>query len=127
MLERKRKERYNRELRETEDYMGLIGDLPEDYHEWMRTVGINQAAYLIYDAASKKKEKMAFCTVCRQYHRIDNTDIILRNYEKAFCPGCGSEVECRSNGRISAHFKKDCWLCVMQLVKGGFVMAVRSA
>ena len=127
VLERKRKDRYNRELTETEEYMGLIKGLPEDFHDWMRTVGINQATYLIYDAASKKKEKLAFCTVCKQYHRIDDTDIILRNYEKAICPGCGSEVECRSHGRIPDHFKKDCWLCLMQPVYGGFVARYFSA
>ena len=127
VLERKRKERYEDELQETREYMEMIEEFPEDFNEWMRTVGINQAAYLIYDAASKKKEKVAFCTICGKYHTIENADILLRNYEKAICPGCGSEVECRSKGRIPAHFKKDCWLCVMQHVEGGFVARYLSA
>lgn len=121
VLERKRKERYDRELTETEKYMNLIGELPESYHGWTKTVGMNQAAYLIYDAKSKKKEKRVFCTVCQEYHVVDANKMILRNYEKGVCPECGAKVEYRSAGRVPSYLHKDCWLCVIQTAPGGFV------
>ena len=127
VLERKRRERYDRELEETYEYMSMIGDLPADFYDWMRTAGINQAAYLIYDAESKKKEKLVFCTVCQKYHIVDTGKMVLRNYETGRCPGCGAEAEYRSRGRVSKRFHKDCWLCVMQPVPGGYAARYLSA
>lgn len=122
IVDGRRHERHRKELAETEHYMSLVPDEPDNQMiDWIEQVGIRRTNLLVYDAKDARKRKVnIFCTHCEGEFEIDTKKIHLRNRQKGHCPLCGSETVYRSQGRLPIYGYDEFFAGCFQKVEGGF-------
>ena len=103
ILERRLRDRHERELAHTNMMMELVPDLPEDFETWIHDYGMRTHRYLVYDGNSHKRIREAFCTECGQHMEIDSKKIRLRMNEWGECPCCSSPVVMKTIKRWHDH------------------------
>lgn len=108
------KERHAKELRHTNEMMDLIPELPMNFDDWCQDYALYNYRYLIYDAATTKRTKTAYCTHCGKYMEIDSKTFRLRNNELSTCPNCESRVRMKTFKRWRDYEHASQYACILQ-------------
>lgn len=117
------KARHEKELQHTNEMMELVPELPGDFEQWCQDYALYNYRYLIYDAASSKRMKMAYCSHCGEYMSIDSKTFRLRNNETTICPKCESRVRMKTFKRW--HDCEWCYQYACILQKAGDYLIAR--
>lgn len=121
VLDRRLKARHKKETDRIDRKMEMVPDKPEGFEKWAHEVAMGDKRYLVYEAASKKKMTMGYCTYCKKTVGIDVKSVQPRNKKRGNCPDCGSPVTFIPKGFFPAYQKDNKWVCLMQKVPTGIV------
>lgn len=114
ILTERLKRRHNKEKERIDQKMNLVGEIPQEFHTWIKEDVFRAERYIYYDAGSKKKPGK--CSYCGFEGNFPNAK--RRTEEK--CPGCGSRVICYP-GRGNADYSATKHVVLIQRIEEGIV------
>ena len=103
--QRRLDEKHAKETNVIDRVMATVGEVPEDFKNWVWEKAMSFSRYLIYSDESKN-EAIIHCTHCNRTIRVDREKIRLRNNEKGICPMCKSPVTIKAKGRMPGMVKR---------------------
>jgi len=115
---RKLYEKHLMELRHTDYMMEMVPEVPEDFEQWAYETANREHRYLIFDAASSRRHRDAYCTHCNSYMKIDMKKMPVKIDMKCSCPECDSEVTVKSYKRWHDTEYTNKFGCLIQKVDG---------
>lgn len=114
VLDARRKERYEKELRETEELMKLVPELPAGFEHWAEYTGMRQFNVIPYNYTSKRQVP-AWCPICCRNIGLDRRETDVARGIKLKCPHCGSEGTLLPLGAdFYPHRHEQHWVAIIQ-------------
>lgn len=110
--------KHNKALIHTNQMMELVPAVPKDFEQWAYDYAMHEHRYLIFDAASAKRNRAAYCTHCGAYMTVDTNKVKLRNDKRGFCPECESDVKMKSFKRWHGTEYAEKFTCLIQKIDG---------
>lgn len=121
VMENRLNARHKKETDIIDQKMELVPDNPKNLDKWAHDIAMADKRYLIYQAESKKKTTVGYCTHCKKSIEIDIQAIKSKNKKRGMCPSCGSQVTFIPNGYFPKCQRDSKWICLIQKVTVGIV------
>lgn len=121
ILDNRLKERHKKETDPIDAKMEMVPPKPEGFEKWAHDVAMSDKRYLVYEAASKKKETIGYCTHCKKIVVIDVQSVRPRNRKRGICPCCNSPVTFVPKGYFPTYQRDHKWVCLIQEISTGIV------
>ena len=99
-----------------DEKMRLIGDIPDDFAEWIDTTGFGDKRYLFYRYKNAKK-KQGYCTICKSSVSVEKP----KHNRYGVCPNCGGNVMFKVEGKSKRLCDKK-YISLFQKTPEGFVV-----
>lgn len=115
-------DKHHKALAHTNLMMEMVPAVPDDFEHWAYDYAMREHRYLIFDAASTKRHKDAFCTHCYGYMKVDTKKHKLKNDSFGVCPECDTNVYMKSYKRWHDTEYANKFTCLLQKV-GDYVLA----
>ena len=113
--------RHKKETDLIDEAMEPIGDIPQEFIDWVWETGMSFSRYLIYKEV-QKGEAVCECTHCKKIGTVKRKDIRLRNNEKGICPFCGSRVTIKARGKMPVQIFDERWFLYVDPMENGFAL-----
>lgn len=98
ILEERLNARHKKELDVIDARMATVAEKPPaEFFDWLDNTALAHARYFFYDYRKGKKQ-IGYCSHCKS-----TFSAVARNGEMICCPSCGSDLRCRSYGKISSY------------------------
>lgn len=121
ILDKRLKERHKKETDKIDAKMELVPPKPDGFEKWAHDVAMGDKRYLVYEAASKKRETLGYCTHCKKTAVIDVKSVRPRNKKRGICPCCSSSVTFIPKGYFPTYQRDNKWVCLIQEISTGIV------
>lgn len=121
IMEKRLETRRKKETDKFDKQMELVPEIPPDFKQWVHEFGLYKSRYMIYDAASRKKQISAYCTHCKKSITLDERSVRPRHGKLGICPNCNSDITFKAKGKMPAYLKDDEWVCLVQKIATGIV------
>lgn len=121
VLDGRLKARHRKEIDKIDKKMEMVPEKPEGFEKWAHEVAMKDKRYLVYEATSKKKSTIGYCTYCKKVVVIDIKVMRPKNKKQGSCPNCGSPVTFIPKGYFPTYQRDSKWVCLMQKVPTGIV------
>lgn len=121
VLDERLKVRHKKETDKIDRKMEMVPEKPEGFEKWAHEVAMGDKRYLVYEAASKKKQTIGYCTYCKKVVEIDIKTMRPKNKKRGNCPNCGSPVTFIPKGYFPTYQNDSKWVCLIQKVPTGIV------
>ena len=96
-LDAQRDHRYELRINRVDERMKYVSDdVPPQLNDWIRDFVFLKSRYFIYKYKSGSKRQSGFCTYCRHTFEAKH----IRTGSVTVCPKCGSELHCKSEGKV---------------------------
>ena len=121
VLERKLKNKHDKELKKIDAAMEPFKEPPGDFFDWMWETGMSFSRYVIYKEIKSGKAECE-CTYCGAVGTVSRAKVRLRNNEKGECPFCGSRVTFKARGKLAAQTRDERWFVYVDPTPEGFAL-----
>ena len=114
------KKRYQKETDPIDRLMDTVGEVPDDFKEWIWEEAMSFSQYLVYSPITDKTARCE-CTYCKHQITVSRDAVRLRNNEKGVCPKCGRNVTIKARGRMPARIYDERWVAYIDPRENGFI------
>lgn len=119
-LKKKLDKKHKKETDKIDAVMEQVKDVPEDFEDWIKNVGMSDRCYLVYKPKGKAKAEL-FCNRCDGKTEVSRKEIALKNNKKVVCPMCGNEVTAKVLGRMPIYIDDEKCVSLVQRTEKGFL------
>lgn len=120
VLKKKLDKKHKKETDKIDAVMEQVKDVPEDFEDWIKNVGMSDRCYLVYKPKGKARAEL-FCNRCNGRTEVSRKEIALKNNQKVICPMCGHEVTAKVLGRMPVHIIDNKNVSLVQRTEKGFL------
>lgn len=119
VMDRRLEEKYRKETDPIDALMETVGEVPEDFENWINEEAMSFSHYLFYKAINKH-EVEAVCSQCKNEMVIDRRQHRVYNNEKGTCPFCGKKVTYKARGKCGL-IRDERWASYVEPRTNGFL------
>lgn len=119
VMDRRLEEKYRKETDPIDTLMETVGEVPEDFENWINKEVMSFSHYLFYKAINKN-EVEAVCSQCKNEMLIDRRQHRVYNNEKGVCPACGKKVTYKAQGKCG-RIRDERWASYVEKRENGFL------
>lgn len=97
--EKRLKDRHQTEKDAIDARMAVLGDIPEEFFEWVKDDALRDSQYIFFKPQEKSRNKVrCVCSVCNETFMGERKTLGVKNNAKGECPKCASQITFKSYG-----------------------------
>ena len=123
VMAKRLKDRHQAEKDAIDARMAVLGDIPEEFFEWVKDDALRKSQYIFFRPQEKSRNMIwCTCSVCGQTFVADKRIIGAKNKEKGECQKCASPITFRSYGIFPSKHTDSIYATYVERLPVGFCL-----